>query len=79
VVLRGRWRRDAGYAAVLAYEAVGSLFYRGGAHGIFRSDALARAYRDVGVGATHLGADFDLASEIFGQAIQGQRVTNPNF
>jgi 3-hydroxy-9,10-secoandrosta-1,3,5(10)-triene-9,17-dione monooxygenase len=79
VALRGRWRRDAGFAAVQAFEAVGSLFYRGGAHGIFRSDALARAYRDVGVGATHLGADFDLASEIYGQAIQGQRVTNPNF
>jgi 3-hydroxy-9,10-secoandrosta-1,3,5(10)-triene-9,17-dione monooxygenase len=79
VALRGRWRRDAAYASVLAFEAVGSLFYRGGAHGIFRSDALARAYRDVGAGATHLGADFDLASEIYGQAIQGQRVTNPNF
>jgi 3-hydroxy-9,10-secoandrosta-1,3,5(10)-triene-9,17-dione monooxygenase len=79
VALRGRWRRDAGYASVLAFDAIGSLFYRGGAHGIFRSDALARAYRDVGVGATHLGADFDLASEIYGQAIQGQRVTNPNF
>jgi 3-hydroxy-9,10-secoandrosta-1,3,5(10)-triene-9,17-dione monooxygenase len=79
VALRGRFRRDAGYAAVLAYEAVGSLLYRGGAHGIFRSDALARAYRDVGAGATHLGADFDLASEIWAQAIQGLPVTNPNF
>jgi 3-hydroxy-9,10-secoandrosta-1,3,5(10)-triene-9,17-dione monooxygenase len=79
VALRGRFRRDAGYAAVLAYEAVGSLFYRGGAHGIFRSDALARAYRDVGAGATHLGADFDLSSEIWAQAIQGLPVTNPNF
>jgi 3-hydroxy-9,10-secoandrosta-1,3,5(10)-triene-9,17-dione monooxygenase len=79
VALRGRWRRDAAYAAVLAFEAVGSLFYRGGAHGIFRSDALARAWRDVGAGATHLGADFDLASEIYGQAIQGYPVTNPNF
>jgi len=79
VALRGRFRRDAGYAAVLAYEAVGSLFYRGGAHGIFRSDALARAYHDVGAGATHLGADFDLSSEIWAQAIQGLPVTNPNF
>jgi len=76
---RAVWRRDAAYSAVLAYEAVGSLFYRGGAHGIDSGDALARAYRDVGAGVTHVSCDFDVAGEIFGEAAQGLPVKNPNF
>jgi 3-hydroxy-9,10-secoandrosta-1,3,5(10)-triene-9,17-dione monooxygenase len=76
---RAVWRRDAAYSAVLAYEAVGSLFYRGGAHGIDTADALARAYRDVGAGVTHVSCDFDVAGEIFGEAAQGLPVKNPNF
>ncbi len=76
---RGVWRRDGAYSAVLAYEAVGLLFYRGGAHGIGRDDALARAYRDIGAGVTHVSTDFDIAGEIYGEAIQGLPVRNPNF
>jgi 3-hydroxy-9,10-secoandrosta-1,3,5(10)-triene-9,17-dione monooxygenase len=76
---RGVWRRDAAYSAVLAYEAVGLLFYRGGAHGIGSEDALARVYRDVGAGATHVATDFDVAGEIYGEAAQGLPVRNPNF
>jgi len=76
---RGVWRRDAAYSAVLAFEAVGTLFYRGGAHGIGTGDALARAYRDIGAGATHVSADFDVAGEIYGEAVQGLPVRNPNF
>ncbi|MCP4908827.1 MAG: hypothetical protein GY910_27945 [bacterium] len=76
---RGVWRRDASYSAILAFEAVGTLFYRGGAHGIGVDDALARAYRDIGAGATHVSADFDVAGEIYGEAVQGQPVRNPNF
>jgi hypothetical protein len=76
---RGVWRRDAAYSALLAFEAVGTLFYRGGAHGIGTQDALARAYRDIGAGATHVSADFDVAGEIYGEAVQGLPVRNPNF
>ncbi len=76
---RGVWRRDAAYAAVLAFEAVGMLFYRGGASGIFNSDVLARAYRDVGAGSCHVATDFDTAAEIYGEAVQGLPVRNPNF
>ena len=76
---RGVWRRDAAYAAVLAFEAVGQLFYRGGAHGIFNDDLLARAYRDVGAGSCHVATDFDTAAEIYGEAVQGLPVQNPNF
>lgn len=76
---RGVWRRDAAYSAILAFEAVGMLFYRGGAHGIDSSDALARSYRDVGAGATHVACDFDIAGEIYGEATQGLPVGNPNF
>jgi 3-hydroxy-9,10-secoandrosta-1,3,5(10)-triene-9,17-dione monooxygenase len=76
---RGVWRRDASYSAILAFEAVGMLFYRGGAHGIGTDDALARAYRDIGAGATHVSADFDVAGEIYGEAVQGLPVRNPNF
>ncbi|MBW2426821.1 MAG: hypothetical protein JRG86_21445 [Deltaproteobacteria bacterium] len=76
---RGVWRRDAAYTAILAFEATGLLFYRGGAHGIDSDDLLARAYRDVGAGATHVSCDFDVAGEIYGEAAQGLPVRNPNF
>jgi len=76
---RSVWRRDSAYSAILAFEAVGLLFYRGGAHGINSDDALARAYRDVGAGATHVSCDFDVAGEIYGEAVQGIPVRNPNF
>jgi 3-hydroxy-9,10-secoandrosta-1,3,5(10)-triene-9,17-dione monooxygenase len=76
---RAVWRRDAAYSAILAYEAVGSLFYRGGAHGIDSGNPLARAYRDVGAGVTHVSCDFDVAGEIYGEAAQGLPVENPNF
>jgi 3-hydroxy-9,10-secoandrosta-1,3,5(10)-triene-9,17-dione monooxygenase len=76
---RGVWRRDAAYSAILAFEAIGSLFYRAGAHGIGTDDALARAYRDIGAGVTHVSCDFDVAGEIYGEAAQGLAVKNPNF
>ena len=79
VARRGVWRRDAAYAAVSAFEAVGMLFYRGGAHGIDADDPLARAYRDVGAGSCHVATDFDVAGEIYGEAAQGLPVRNPNF
>jgi hypothetical protein len=58
---------------------VNSLFYRGGAHGLFSDDYLQRAWRDVCAGATHVGTDWDIAGQICGQALQGLPVSNPNF
>ncbi|MBW2360797.1 MAG: acyl-CoA dehydrogenase family protein [Deltaproteobacteria bacterium] len=68
---RGRWHGNAAYSAKLAYEVVSSLFYRGGAHGIYNEDRLARIYRDVGAGVTHLATDWEMAGSIYGKALLG--------
>lgn len=79
VLERSVCRRNQAYCARLVMEAVGSLLYRGGAHGLRDDDPVQRAYRDVGAGATHVGTDWDVWGRIHGQALMGQSIMTPNF
>jgi alkylation response protein AidB-like acyl-CoA dehydrogenase len=79
VLERSVCRRNQAYCARLVMEAVGSLLYRGGAHGLREDDPVQRAYRDVGAGATHVGTDWDVWGRINGQALMGQSIMTPNF
>ncbi len=72
-------RRNQAFCAQLVLEAVGSLLYRGGAHGIREGDAVQRAYRDVGAGVTHVGTDWDVWGRLNGKALMGQDIMTPNF
>jgi 3-hydroxy-9,10-secoandrosta-1,3,5(10)-triene-9,17-dione monooxygenase len=79
VLQRATWRRNQAFTAKLLLEAVESLLYRGGAHGIRAGDRVERAYRDVGAGVTHVGCDWDVWGRVFGHALLGQEIAVPNF
>lgn len=79
VLQRSIWRRNQAFCARLLLEAVESLLYRGGAHGIRNDDPVQRAYRDVGAGVTHVGTDWDVWGRIYGKALMGQEIATPNF
>jgi 3-hydroxy-9,10-secoandrosta-1,3,5(10)-triene-9,17-dione monooxygenase len=79
VLQRSIWRRNQAFCARLLLEAVESLLYRGGAHGIRIDDPVQRAYRDVGAGVTHVGTDWDVWGRIYGKALLGQDIATPNF
>jgi 3-hydroxy-9,10-secoandrosta-1,3,5(10)-triene-9,17-dione monooxygenase len=79
VLERSTWRRNQAFSARLLLEAVESLLYRGGAHGIRDGDPVQRAYRDIGAGVTHVGSDWDVWGRIYGRALLGQDIATPNF
>jgi len=79
VVQRAAWRRNQAFCARLLLETVESLLYRGGAHGLHDSNAVQRAYRDVGAGITHVGTDWDVWGRVYGQALLGHGIATPNF
>ena len=79
VLQRAAWRRNQAFSARLLLEAVESLLYRGGAHGLLDDDPVQRAYRDVGAGVTHVGADWDVWGRLYGKALLGQEIAAPNF
>jgi 3-hydroxy-9,10-secoandrosta-1,3,5(10)-triene-9,17-dione monooxygenase len=79
VFQRATWRRNQAFTARILLEAVESLLYRGGAHGIKTGDAVERAYRDVGAGVTHVGCDWDVWGRVYGLALLGQAIAIPNF
>jgi 3-hydroxy-9,10-secoandrosta-1,3,5(10)-triene-9,17-dione monooxygenase len=79
VLQRAVWRRNQAFSARLLLEAVESLLYRGGAHGIREGDPVERAYRDVGAGVTHVGTDWDFWGRLYGKALLGQAIAAPNF
>jgi 3-hydroxy-9,10-secoandrosta-1,3,5(10)-triene-9,17-dione monooxygenase len=79
VLQRATWRRNQAFTAKLVLEAIESLLYRGGAHGIKIGDAVERAYRDIGAGVTHVGCDWDVWGRVYGQALLGHDIATPNF
>lgn len=76
---RATWRRDIAFGAQLVLEAVTSLVYRGGAHGIRDESVLQRVYRDVAAGSTHVGTDWDMMGRFYGMVVQGIPVEHPTF
>ena len=66
-----RWQ--ASYAAELCRRAVTRLFGGSGAHAVYASSALQRAFRNINVGAQHASLDFDTGAEQFGQTLLGSR------
>ncbi len=79
VFQRATWRRNQAFTAKLLLEAIESLLYRGGAHGIKSGDRVERAYRDIGAGVTHVGCDWDVWGRVYGLALLGHDIAIPNF
>ena len=79
VLQRAGWRRNQAFTSRLLLEAIESLLYRGGAHGIHAGDRVERAYRDIGAGVTHVGCDWDVWGRVYGLALLGHDIAIPNF
>jgi 3-hydroxy-9,10-secoandrosta-1,3,5(10)-triene-9,17-dione monooxygenase len=79
ILERAQFRRNQAFCARLLLEAVESLLYRGGAHGLHETNAVQRAYRDVGAGSTHVGTDWDVWGRVYGRALLGLDIATPNF
>lgn len=61
-----------GLIVELCHRAVTRLFTSGGGKVLYRSDPLARCFRDMTAIAHHPGVQFDLACENYGQALYSQ-------
>lgn len=59
-------RFDAAYIAELCRRAMERMYASSGAHGIYESSVLQRAYRDVNTACHHAVVDFDHVSELQG-------------
>jgi alkylation response protein AidB-like acyl-CoA dehydrogenase len=67
VDLRVRNRRDQGYAVKLAAQAVTLLFETSGGAGLALDNPVQRAWRDVNAIARHIGVNWDVMSQMYGQ------------
>jgi alkylation response protein AidB-like acyl-CoA dehydrogenase len=67
VELRVRNRRDQAYAVKLAVNAIDALFGVVGAHGLFLSSGVQRAWRDVHAIGHHIAFNWDGVSAMYGQ------------
>lgn len=57
------------YAAELCRRAVTRLYSASGAHGVYESSALQRAFRNIHVGAQHASLDLDTGAEHYGRQL----------
>jgi resorcinol 4-hydroxylase (FADH2) len=68
---RARSRRDQGYSVLLAKRAAETLLTGTGGRGIFESNPIQRAYRDVAALSGHIVANWDAPAYSYGQIMLG--------
>ncbi|MBT3917624.1 MAG: acyl-CoA dehydrogenase [Rhodospirillaceae bacterium] len=66
-----RSRRNAAYAVKLAKSAVQRVFEATGGHGIYVSQPIQRAFRDVQAAASHIALGWDFSGIIYGRHTLG--------
>ncbi|MDA0241273.1 MAG: acyl-CoA dehydrogenase family protein [Proteobacteria bacterium] len=69
--IESRNKRDMGYAPTLAVQAVGRLFYAGGANFLFKANPLERQFRDVHAGSHQLAQNWDIYGTQYGRGTLG--------
>jgi 3-hydroxy-9,10-secoandrosta-1,3,5(10)-triene-9,17-dione monooxygenase len=74
---RARIRRDTAYAVRVCTRAVDRLFEASGAHGLFDSSPLQRAFRDLHAMSAHAFLSWDQSAAIFGALELGLPSPNP--
>ncbi len=67
----GRSRRNAAFAVKLAKAATQRMFEATGGHGIYISESIQRAFRDVQAAASHIALGWDLSGMIYGRQALG--------
>jgi alkylation response protein AidB-like acyl-CoA dehydrogenase len=68
---RARYRRDAGYASLLAVEAVQGIFPLLGGGGLASGNPIQRQWRDVHAVGQHIACNWDTAGSTYGAARLG--------
>jgi 3-hydroxy-9,10-secoandrosta-1,3,5(10)-triene-9,17-dione monooxygenase len=68
---RARSRRDQAYSVRMAKEAAGLLFEAQGGRGLFESNPVQRAFRDLQAVSGHIVAGWDIAAYSYGQIMLG--------
>ena len=66
-----RSRRNAAYAVKLAKSATQRVFEATGGHGIYISQPIQRAFRDVQAAASHIALGWDFSGTIYGRHALG--------
>lgn len=74
---RVRSRRDQGYSIAMATRAVEHLFKSMGGKGLYESNPVQRAYRDLHAVAGQIANNWDLTAAMFGQVTLGGPPTDP--
>jgi alkylation response protein AidB-like acyl-CoA dehydrogenase len=74
---RARNRRDQAFATKLCLSAVDRLHAASGAHGIYESNRVQRAFRDAHAAAAHMALNWEMAAKPYGQIRLGLEV-DPN-
>jgi 3-hydroxy-9,10-secoandrosta-1,3,5(10)-triene-9,17-dione monooxygenase len=68
---RGRYQRDLAYASQQFTNAIDTLFYMSGAHGLFDGNPMQRAFRDIHAINAHVGLKWESCSTNFVKAALG--------
>ena len=76
---RVRSRRDQGYSIVMATRAVEHLFKSMGGKGLYESNPVQRAYRDLHAVAGQIANNWDVTAAMYGQVTLGGPPTDPFF
>ena len=74
---RARWRAEGAYAARLCCQAVDLIVAASGGGGVFDSNPLSRAFRDIHTGTAHITQTWDPNAVTYGRLALGLETDNP--
>lgn len=74
---RVRYRRDAAFSVRQCVRAVDLIFESYGGGGLYDSNPIQRAFRDIHAGAAHISFVFDVAGATYGKVALGLPCDNP--
>ncbi len=71
IEIRARNKRDMAYVSNLAIKAIDRIMYASGATGLFLSNDIQRAFRDIHAGANQIALNWDVNGTTYGKVALG--------
>jgi 3-hydroxy-9,10-secoandrosta-1,3,5(10)-triene-9,17-dione monooxygenase len=71
ILTKVRWRRDGAFSTELCVRAVDVLFKASGGSGLYDSNPIQRAFRDVHAAAAHISMIWDVQATTYGRVVLG--------
>ena len=71
ILTKVRWRRDGAFSTELCVRAVDVLFKASGGSGLYDSNPIQRAFRDVHAAAAHISMIWDAQATTYGRVVLG--------